>query len=85
MSVLLDEETVAFEALDVVPQCEWRRSFEHNAEVAMMCRRCRKSVLLCKEHVAKVRAACEHALVIGCTQCGRESRSFDEAVEVVDI
>jgi hypothetical protein len=82
---VLEDETVLLEALDLVPPCEWRQSSEHNAEVVMMCRGCRKSVLLCKEHVAKVRAVCDNALVVGCTQCGRESRSFDEAVEVVTL
>lgn len=86
MSTLLDEETIVLEGLDVVPRCEWKRlSLEHEAEVAMMCRGCRNSVLLCKKHVEKVRATLDRARIIGCTQCGRESRSFDEAVEVVEL
>ncbi|MGF3055642.1 hypothetical protein [Microbacterium sp. YY-01] len=86
MSTLLDEETVLTEQLDEQPPCEVAES--DGAVVAVLCRGCRHTILLCRSHCAKVLAALARRLLerpLKCKHCGHVSRSLHETIEVVDL
>ncbi|MFE2772262.1 hypothetical protein [Microbacterium resistens] len=88
MATLLNEEAV-LSRLDLRPRCERKVGSFHDAQVAFVCRGCRRCVFLCRSHAVRIRRQIERALRratgIECSACHRKSPTFDEAIEVVEV
>lgn len=94
MSVLLDEDTIVTESLDFAPPCD-KQGPAHAATLALICRGCGRSVLLCDEHLARFRAWIEQNAtiasafgtghVVECRSCLRTAPTLDELVRVEPV
>lgn len=87
MSVLLDEDTVVLEALDFEIPCA---KCEQKAAFFVKCVGCNLNAgHLCAGHLTLVRLRLEGIVSMGitpvCAYCGRESKSFDTAYQVVKL
>lgn len=86
----VDERVESIEHLDFAPPCEYQEPVpEHGAEVMARCRHCSHAVLLCETHCATWREQIirwvDRGAAVTCLHCLRDSRSFDEACEVVPL
>lgn len=83
MSTLLDDETIVLEKLDDTVACQW---CEARAEVAALCRGCRKTQFFCRGHYANMRERLDLPWIrIICKTCGHHGFSFDETIETVEL
>lgn len=83
-AIVAKTEAVNFAELE--PECD---RVPHVAKVAFLCRQCRWSLLLCDRHSRQQKRRIWRWLrtagAIQCRGCGKESTSFDEAIELVTI
>lgn len=88
MSVLLDDETVTIEVLNFDATCDYPRADPHSATVAIRCRHCHTTKLLCGPHLAALRRkvdATRGRSTLTCITCQATARVFEDLVEVLPL
>lgn len=88
MSSVIDVDVEVLELLDFAPSCGFPTGEAHPAEVALKCRSCAATQLLCVAHVDWLRAQMAKSgrrNPITCLACGAQARKFDDIADVVPL